>query len=152
MGNRPLPSVQTRNRSQEQTKEAAVPLQASVIMLGVKDVDRARKFYVEGLGCTPDQDYPGFVRCKLGEGSAMLALYEWDEVAKDAGVSAEGSGFRGASYHYITDSKEEVNETMRAAEAAGGIVVKAAEAARWGGYFGCFSDPDGHLWKVTTAA
>jgi uncharacterized glyoxalase superfamily protein PhnB len=37
------------------------------------------------------------------------------------------------------------------AEAAGGAVVKAAAAAQWGGYFGCFSDPDGHLWKVVAA-
>ena len=42
---------------------------------------------------------------------------------------------------------------MQAAEAAGGTVVRAAAAAaEWGGYFGYFSDPDGHLWKVTTAS
>ncbi|GIH22735.1 glyoxalase [Acrocarpospora phusangensis] len=127
-------------------------LQVSVIMLGVKDVARARKFYVEGLGCGIDQDFPGFVRCRLGEGSSMLALYEWEAVAQDAGVSAEGSGFRGVSLHFIADSRDEVDEVMRMAEAAGGVVVKAAAAAEWGGYFGYFSDPDGYLWKITTAA
>ncbi|TDC95706.1 VOC family protein [Actinomadura sp. 7K507] len=126
-------------------------LQVSAIMLGVQDVDRARKFYVEGLGCEPDQDYPGFVRCRLGDGSSMLALYEREAAAQDAGVSPEGSGFRGVSFHFITDSRDEVDEVMRAAEAAGGTVVKAAAAAEWSGYFGYFSDPDGHLWKVTTA-
>lgn len=30
-------------------------------------------------------------------------------------------------------------------------MVKPAAAAEWGGYFGYFSDPDGYLWKVTTA-
>jgi len=34
---------------------------------------------------------------------------------------------------------------------AGGKLVKPAETAQWGGYFGYFSDPDGHLWKVATA-
>jgi uncharacterized protein len=133
-------------------KEVTVSLQVSVVMLGVKDVDRAKRFYVEGLGCEIDQDFPGFVRCTLGEGSSMLALYEWEAAAQDAGVSAEGSGFRGVSFHFITDSRDAVDNVMQTAEAAGGTVVKSAAAAEWGGYFGYFSDPDGYLWKVTTAA
>ncbi len=127
-------------------------LQVSAIMLGVKDVDRARKFYVEGLGCEIDQDFPGFVRCSLGEGSSMLALYEWEAAAQDAGVSAEGSGFRGVSFHFITDSRDEVDEVMQTAEGAGATAVRPVAATEWGGYFGYFSDPDGYLWKVTTAA
>lgn len=127
-------------------------LQVNAIMLGVKDVDRAKRFYAEGLGCEIDQDFPGFVRCSLGEGSSMLALYEWEAAAQDAGVSAKGSGFRGVSFHFVTDSRDTVDDVMQAAEAAGGTVVKAAAAAQWGGYFGYFSDPDGYLWKVTTDA
>lgn len=129
-----------------------MPLEASAIMLGVEDIDRAKRFYVDGLGCKVDQDYPGFVRCTLGEGSSMLALYDRDAAAQEAGVSPEGSGFRGVSFHHITDSGDAVDEVMQAAEAAGGTVVKAATAAEWGGYFGYFSDPDGYLWKVATAA
>jgi catechol 2,3-dioxygenase-like lactoylglutathione lyase family enzyme len=120
-------------------------------MLGVKDVNRAKAFYVEGLGCEIEQDYPGYVMCKLGEGFSKLALYEWHAAAKDAGISAEGSGFRGVSFHFITESRDVVDEVMRRALAAGGTAVKEAAAVKWG-YFGYFSDPDGYLWKVTTAA
>ncbi|MEU7579814.1 VOC family protein [Streptomyces sp. NPDC041068] len=127
-------------------------LQVSTIMLGVADVARAKKFYVDGLGCEVEQDFGGFVRCSLGEGSPPLALYAWNDAAQDAGVPAEGSGFRGSSFHFTTDSRDTVDEVMRAAEAAGGTVVKEAVAADWGGYFGYFSDPDGHLWKVATAS
>jgi uncharacterized protein len=44
-----------------------------------------------------------------------------------------------------------VDEVISNAAAAGGTVVKPAAAAQWGGYFGYFSDPDGHLWKVVAA-
>jgi uncharacterized protein len=62
-----------------------------------------------------------------------------------------GSGFRGVSFHYIVASRETVDEVVRTAAAAGGSIVKQAAASEWGGYFGYFSDPDGHLWKVATS-
>lgn len=34
------------------------------------------------------------------------------------------------------------------AVAAGGTLLRAAHEAAWGGYTGCFADPDGHLWEV----
>ena len=129
-----------------------MPVQVTAIMIGVKDLARAKKFYGEGLGCTIDQDYPGFVFLDLGAGSSSLALYERGAAAADAGVSPEGSGFSGVSFHYIVDSREAVDEVLAQAVAAGGAVVKEAAGAQWGGYFGYFSDPDGHLWKAATSA
>jgi predicted enzyme related to lactoylglutathione lyase len=121
-------------------------------MLGVEDLARAKAFYGEGLGCTIEQDYPSFVSINLGDGSSSLALYQREAAAQDAGVSPEGSGFRGSSFHYIVASNDLVDEVMAQAVAAGGAVVKAAEAAQWGGYYGYFSDPDGYLWKVAANA
>jgi catechol 2,3-dioxygenase-like lactoylglutathione lyase family enzyme len=129
-----------------------MPLQVTAIMVGVKDLARAKKFYGEGLGCPIDKDYPNFVSFNLGDGSSSLALYEWDAASQDAGVSPEGSGFRGVSFHFIVSTNEAVDEVMSSAEAAGGSVVKEAAGSQWGGYFGYFGDPDGHLWKVVTSA
>jgi len=129
-----------------------VPVQVTTIMIGVRDLARARKFYAEGLGCAIDKDYPNFVSFSLGEGSSSLALYEWEAAAADAGVSPEGAGFRGVSFHYIVASRQAVDEVMSKATAAGGAMVKEAAGAQWGGYFGYFADPDGHLWKVATSA
>ena len=125
-------------------------LQVTAIMLGVHDLSRAKAFYGEGLGCTIDQDHPNYASFSLGEGSTSLALYEREAAAQDAGVSPEGSGFRGVSFHYIVPSREAVDETLSNAVAAGGSVVKSPEAAQWG-YSGYFSDPDGYLWKVATS-
>jgi uncharacterized protein len=129
-----------------------MPLQVTTIMLGVEDLDRSKRFYGEGLGCAIEQDHPGFVKFSLGDGSSSLALYQREAAAQDAGVPAEGSGFRGVSFHYIVPSRDAVDEVMGNAVTAGGGVVKEAAAAQWGGYSGYFSDPDGHLWKVATSA
>src|SRR5262252_6575966 len=97
-----------------------MPVQVTAIMLGVENLGRSKKFYADGLGCAIDKDYPSFVSFSLGGGSSSLALYEREAAAKDAGVSAEGSGFRGVSFHYIVTSKDEVDQVVGAAAAAGG--------------------------------
>jgi catechol 2,3-dioxygenase-like lactoylglutathione lyase family enzyme len=129
-----------------------MPLHVTAIMLGVEDLARAKQFYGEGLGCPVDQDYPNFVSLKLGDGGPSLALYERAAAAQDAGVSPEGSGFRGVSFHYIVPTSDVVDEVLAAAVAAGGAVVREAAGAQWGGYFGYFSDPDGYLWKVASSS
>lgn len=127
-----------------------MPVQVTAIMLGVQSLDRSKTFYAEGLGCAIEQDYPNFVRLDLGEGSSSLALYEREAAAADAGVSPEGSGFRGVSFHYIVDSAETVDKVVETAVAAGAEVVKEPAGTQWG-YFGYFSDPDGYLWKVASS-
>lgn len=126
-------------------------LQVSAIMLGVEDLARSKKFYADGLGCKVEQDYPTFVSLNLGDGSSSLALYPREAAAQDAGVSPEGSGFRGISFHYIVPSSEAVDEAMSQAAAAGADVVKEATSSGWG-RFGYFSDPDGYLWKVASSS
>ncbi len=126
-------------------------LQVTTIMLGVEDLARSKKFYVDGLGCAIEQDYPTFVSIGLGGGSSSLALYPKEAAAQDAGVSPEGSGFRGVSFHFIVPSREEVDEVLGQATSAGGDVVKEPTATGWG-YFGYFSDPDGYLWKVASSS
>ncbi|HEY3010053.1 MAG TPA: VOC family protein [Micromonosporaceae bacterium] len=132
-------------------REPTVALQVTAIMIGVEDLARSKKFYGEGLGCALEQDYPHFVSFNLGEGSSSLALYAREAAAQDAGVSSEGSGFRGVSFHYIVPTREAVDEVMGKAVAAGGGVVKEAAGVQWG-YSGYFSDPDGYLWKVASSA
>jgi catechol 2,3-dioxygenase-like lactoylglutathione lyase family enzyme len=124
--------------------------QISAITLGVSDVNRAKQFYSEGLGCPIEKDYPGFVSFNLGDGSSALALYPWDALADDAGVASDGSGFRGITLNYIVPSTEQVDDVLAQAERAGGTIVTPAQRAPWGGYFGYFSDLDGYLWKVAS--
>ncbi len=126
-------------------------LQISAITLGARDLNRAKQFYGEGLGCTIEQDQGGFVAFNLGDGAASLALYKWDALAADAGVDPDGSGFHGVTLNYIVTSAERVDEVLAQAERAGATIVRPAQQAKWGGYFGHFSDPDSNLWKVASA-
>src|SRR5437868_2079609 len=114
--------------------------QITAITLGVSDMNQAEQFYCEGLGCPIEQEYPGFVSFNLGDGSSALALYTWEALADDAGVPPAGSGFRGITFNYIVPSTEQVDDVLARAERAGGTIVKPAQQAQWGGYFGYFSD------------
>lgn len=124
----------------------------SAITLGVRDMDRAKRFYSEGLGWPIQQDHGQFVSFKPATGSSVLGLYQWDALAADAGVPAEGSGFRGITLSYIVRSDERVDAVLADAERAGGTIVKPAQRQSWGGYSGHFADPDGYLWKVGAGA
>ncbi|OGO10368.1 MAG: hypothetical protein A2Z66_15135 [Chloroflexi bacterium RBG_13_66_10] len=71
-----------------------------------------------------------------------------DALADDAGVAADGSGFRSFMLSYIVRTDERVDAVLAEAERAGGKIAKPAERGQWGGYSGYFADPDGYLWKV----
>jgi catechol 2,3-dioxygenase-like lactoylglutathione lyase family enzyme len=124
----------------------------SVITLGVKDLAKAKQFYGKGLGWTAYQDYPQWVAFSVNNGSSGVGLLAWDALAGDAGVPAEGSGFRGVTLSYLVRSEDRVAEVLAEAERAGGKIVKPAERAQWGGSSGYFADPDGYLWKVASGS
>jgi catechol 2,3-dioxygenase-like lactoylglutathione lyase family enzyme len=118
----------------------------SLVTLGVADLDRSRAFY-EGLGWTRSvRAAPGVVFFQVG--GIALALYPRDDLARDAQVSPEGSGFCGVALAHNVRSRDEVDRVLNEAAAAGATIRKPARDAEWGGYSGYFADPDGYLWEV----
>jgi catechol 2,3-dioxygenase-like lactoylglutathione lyase family enzyme len=124
----------------------------SVITLGVRDLERSRRFYAEELGWPIQQEDDNWVCFLLGGESTALTLYPWDELAEDAGVPAEGSGFRGVTLAYNVRSEQRVADVLAEAARAGGTIVQPARPTPWGGYSGYFADPEGYLWEVATGA
>ena len=124
----------------------------SVITLGVRSLSRARAFYCDGLGWPVDQEDDNWVCFMLGGGATAFALYPWDGLADDAGVDADGSGFRGVTLAYVARSEERVDAVLAEAERAGGSIVRPPRRASWSGYSGYFADPDGYLWEVAAGA
>jgi catechol 2,3-dioxygenase-like lactoylglutathione lyase family enzyme len=125
--------------------------QINVVTIGVGDVERAKRFYADGLGCPIAADHGVFVSFDLGGGSS-LGVYARHALAAEAGIDAAGSGFSGVTFHYLVETRTAVDDALARAESAGGTVTAPAQDAQWGGYFGYFADPDGNLWKVATSA
>jgi catechol 2,3-dioxygenase-like lactoylglutathione lyase family enzyme len=119
----------------------------SFITLGVRDLERATRFYKDVLGLPQLPSPPGVVSF-FEMGRTWLALFPREDLAADAGVPAEGSGFPGFALAHNVRSEAEVDQLLAEAAAGGGRIVKPGHPTDWGGYAGYFADPDGFLWEV----
>jgi catechol 2,3-dioxygenase-like lactoylglutathione lyase family enzyme len=118
----------------------------SIITLGVANLERSRQFY-ERLGWRRSlAKSEGIVFFQAG--GMAVALYPRAELAKDANVAPDGSGFQAITLAYNARNRLEVDSVLAAALAAGANLLKPAQEAFWGGYSGYFSDPDGFPWEV----
>jgi len=123
----------------------------SSILLGGRDMDRAKRFYTEGLGWKIENDY-GISVFLESDGASPVGFYDREGRAGQMGTSAEGSGFSGLVLTYVVRSEARVDEIMAEAEKAGATVLKPAGALPWGGYGGTFADPDGYIWSLGYSA
>ncbi|TDC07208.1 glyoxalase [Nonomuraea longispora] len=120
-------------------------------LLGVQDMEAAKRFYTDGLGWKVKNDY-GISVFFESDGASPIGLYGRAGLAKLVGTSSEGSGFSGLVLTYEASSEARVDEVMGEAEEAGATILKPADALPWGGYGGTFADPDGYIWRVGYSA
>ncbi len=81
----------------------------SMVTLGVRDLERAVKFYGEGLGFPRMETPPGVAFFPLN--GTWLSLYPREALAEDAQGSPEGSGFDPSPWP-TTSVRGEVDEVM----------------------------------------
>ena len=119
-----------------------------LVTLGVSDLQRAVRFYRDGLGWhTSMKKHEDVAFFQMG--GMVLALWDRNKLAEDANLPpAEPRPFEGFSLAQCVASKAEADAALAAAEAAGGTILKHAEDTFWGGYSGYFTDPDGYPWEV----
>jgi uncharacterized protein len=115
----------------------------SLVTLGVDDLARSRRFY-EALGWR-GQQVEGTVFFQAG--GIVVALWSRTALAEDAGVEDRG-GFGGVALAHNVRSPADADALLADAERAGATITRAPAATSWGGYTGCFADPDGHVWEV----
>jgi catechol 2,3-dioxygenase-like lactoylglutathione lyase family enzyme len=117
-----------------------------IITLGVKDLETSKKFYTETLGWKISRPQEGIVFFQSG--GVVLALYPRDQLAEDALVSPQGSGFSGMTLAYNAGSEAEVDEIIKDLKSKGVKIIKEPQKVFWGGYSSYFADPDDFRWEV----
>jgi catechol 2,3-dioxygenase-like lactoylglutathione lyase family enzyme len=125
----------------------------TVITIGVDDLDRALRFYRDGLGLKT----AGIIGTEFEHGAVAffdlqhglkLAIWPRSSLAHDTGLPVGPPNPTDFTLGHNVLSEAEVDAVMQQARDAGATIVKAAGKTFWGGYAGYFQDPDRHLWEV----
>lgn len=119
----------------------------SLVTLGVRNLERSIAFYRDGLRWPLSSASSGDVAF-FRTGGTVLALFPYAELAADANLPPDGSGFGGIALAHNVARKELVDAVLSEAHAAGATILKPASDTSWGGYSGYFADPDGYPWEV----
>jgi predicted lactoylglutathione lyase len=119
---------------------------ANFITLVVADLERSRKFYLDGLGWKAALEAQGeVVMIHIGE-KLVLSLWAESAAAAEIGPVTRGGTLPFTLAHNVA-TPAEVDEVLATAAKAG-AKVHAAVQRDWGGYSGYFTDPDNFRWEV----
>jgi hypothetical protein len=130
-----------------------------VITLAVDDLDRALRFYREGLGLQSEgiiatefqrdeRSGAGAIAMFRLKGGLILSIYPRAELAHDAKVPLMPPKSGEFSIGQLVDSRDAVDATLSLAETAGATITDKPHDRPFGIYSGYFKDPDGHLWEI----
>ena len=129
-----------------------------VLTLGVGDLERSLVFYralglespgVIGTEFPGDETTPSGVAAMFELDSGLiLALYPRTELAKDANVTFGAPTIGEFSIGHLVSTREQVDQVLAQAEAAGATLTDEPHERPWGIYSGYFRDLDGHLWEI----
>lgn len=125
----------------------------TVITIGVNDLEKALRFYRDGLDFSSDGivgeefEHGAVVFIQL-EAGLRLALWPRTSISHDTGLAVGPASPTEVTLGHNVASKAEVDAVIAKATAAGATVVRPAHDTFWGGYSGYFQDPDGHLWEI----
>jgi uncharacterized protein len=127
------------------TTFGAMEQRISITTLGVADLARSRAFY-EALGWR-GQEVQETVFFQAG--GQALVLWGREELAADSGLDDDpGCSFGGIVLAHNVRTRDEVDDIVERAATAGATVTREPAETFYGGYAGCFRDPDGHTWEI----
>lgn len=118
--------------------------QIAVVTLGTNDQQAARRFYLEGFGWTPVFENAEIMFFQMN--GLMLGI--WDSKALAEDMQRPGTGGGAMALAHNVPRQEDVAVLMDRLLAAGGTLLRAADAPVHGGFRGYVADPDGHAWEI----
>jgi predicted lactoylglutathione lyase len=119
--------------------------QISVVTLGVDDLARSKRFYIDGFGWTPVFENEEIAFFQMN--GLMLGLWLKPKLLEDMGKTVDG-GFRAMSIAHNVDGADAVDALIARLAEFGGTVVRPGDAPEHGGYRGYIADPDNHIWEI----
>ena len=101
------------------------------ICLGVRSMQRALKFYRDGLGYETDCKEDSPPMCFFNTPGTKFELYPLDALARDTSENDPpmGNGFAGITLAYNVKNKEDVDSVIKLGKKAGGTIVKEPQVA-----------------------
>ena len=117
----------------------------SLVTLGIDDLARSRRFYVDGFGWKPVFEAPDIIFYQMNG----LVFSTWlrkaldDETQRSAPVKSAGF----ALAHNV-ESGGQVQPILEHLAKYGGRILRQASAPPHGGMRGVVADPDEHAWEV----
>jgi len=139
--------IATLNSFGQKSTNNPMEQRLTIITLGVSDLKKSTEFYESNFGWKRlSSSTENIVFFYLN--GIELALFDRNELAKDATVDNDGKGFKGITLAYNTRSEMEVDEIIKNLKGKGVKIVKEPGKVFWGGYSSYISDLDGNLWEI----
>jgi uncharacterized glyoxalase superfamily protein PhnB len=129
----------------------SVPQRMTTVTLGARSVPSLRAFY-QAIGWREnegsDDTFTSFTM-----GSVRLALYPIEMLHGEAapGEPVPTSSWNGTTLALNVATREDVDDGVFTAVAAGASAIGAVAEREWGGYSGYFADPEGQRWEIAWA-
>lgn len=118
-----------------------------LVILAVRDLAAAKRFYVEAFGWTPRVDAP--VYCELvTDGGFRLGLYARDRFAHNLGTALAAPPASGVAPTELYLQASAAAELLARAERAGARLLSPLQPRDWGEDVGYLADPDGNVIAV----
>jgi catechol 2,3-dioxygenase-like lactoylglutathione lyase family enzyme len=119
--------------------------QISVITLGVADLAVSRHFYTQGFGWRPVFESDDILFYQMN--GFVFGTWQKTALAEDMQRPPVGGAAAFALAHNV-GTQAEVTPLIDALVAAGGTLLRAADAPPHGAFRGYVADPDGHAWEI----
>jgi uncharacterized protein len=119
--------------------------QISVITLGVINLARSRRFYVDGFGWSPVFENEEIIFYQMNG----LMLGTWLQPALESDMRRSGLSRPGAfALAHNVPAEGDVQIVIERLVGAGGKVLRDGDAPPHGGFRGYVADPDDHAWEI----
>jgi uncharacterized protein len=124
----------------------------TTVTLGARSVPALRGFY-RAIGWR-ENDGSDDTFTSFTMGSVRLALYPIELLQNEASpddAHVMAGSWNGTTLALNVTTRNEVDDAVASAVAAGARPIGSPVEREWGGYSGYFADPEGHRWEIAWA-